>query len=324
MKTMKKGLVIGKFWPPHKGHSYLIDFANEHVEELDVLVCDNPTYTIPAAQRVAWLQALHPTANVRIIPDLDNDDDSELWAAYTTAYLGYTPDVVFSSEAYGPVYADCMGADHVMVDQPRERFPISARYIRRDRLTNLNFLDDTVKQALCYRICVLGAESTGTTTLSMALAKHYKAAWVPEFGRTYTEALQFQKTDWGHEEFLHIAREQQRMEDDLARRSDGLLICDTNAFATQLWEERYTGSISEELLDFGCRPPDLYILTDVNIPFEQDGIRDGEHIRHAMHQRFVEALEAQDIPYVIVTGTRKQRLIKATTKIDELLKGKQL
>ncbi len=324
MKTMKKGLVIGKFWPPHKGHSYLIDYATERVDQLDVLVCDNPAYTLPAEQRVAWLQAMHPKANVQTIPDLDTDTDSELWAAFTTEYLGYTPDVVFSSEEYGPVYADCMGADHIMVDQPRKRFPISARYIRRDLLTNWDFLRDEVKQALCFRICVLGAESTGTTTLSTALAKHYKAPWAPEFGRTYTEALQFQKIDWTHEEFLHIAREQQRMEDDMAKRSNGLLICDTNAFATQLWEERYLGSTSEATLEFGCTTPDLYILTDVNIPFEQDGIRDGEHIRHAMHQRFIEALEAQDVPYLLATGTRKQRLTKATKAIDELLKGKQL
>lgn len=324
MKTTKKGLVIGKFWPPHKGHSYLIDYATKKVDYLDVLVCDNQAYTISAEQRVAWLQARHPEAHVQIIPDLDNDDDSELWAAYTTEFLGYVPDVVFSSETYGPVYADCMGAKHVMVDQPRKQFHISARYIRRDRLTHWEFLNDEVKEVLCFRICVLGAESTGTTTLSMALAKHYKVPWVPEFGRTYTEALQFQKTDWSHEEFLHIAHEQQRMENDLAKRSKGLLICDTNAFATQLWEERYKGVISDELLRFGCIPPDLYILTDVNIPFEQDGIRDGEHIRQAMHERFIEALEAQDVPYILVSGNRKQRLTKATKAIDTILKGKHV
>lgn len=324
MKTMKRGLVIGKFWPPHKGHNYLIEYAAKRVDHLDILVCDHPDFTIPAEQRANWLQTMHPGAKVQIIPDLENDDDSELWAAYTTTYLGYTPDVVFSSEDYGPVYAECMGSDHVMVDKPRKHIPISARYIRKDRLAHWQFLPDEVKQALCYRICVVGAESTGTTTLSMALAKHYRAPWVPEFGRTYTEALQFQKTDWTNEEFLHIAHEQQRMEDDLARRSDGLLICDTNTFATQLWEERYMGATSSALFGLEAPEPDLYILTDVNIPFEQDGIRDGEHIRHAMHQRFIEALDTRDVPYVIVTGTRNQRLKAATKKIDELLKGKTL
>jgi HTH-type transcriptional repressor of NAD biosynthesis genes len=38
------------------------------------------------------------------------------------------------------------------------------------------------------RVLIVGAESTGKTTLAIALAEHYQTTWVPEFGRLYTEA----------------------------------------------------------------------------------------------------------------------------------------
>ncbi len=71
MKTLTRGLVIGKFYPPHKGHSYLIETALEHADKVDVLVCDHPTYRIPAKKRAAWLNILHPAAHIKIINDIN-------------------------------------------------------------------------------------------------------------------------------------------------------------------------------------------------------------------------------------------------------------
>src|SRR5881227_1635745 len=69
-------------------------------------------------------------------------------------------------------------------------------------------------------------------------------------------------------EFVHIAREQCRREDEAARQANRLLFCDTDAFATTLWHERYVGRPSPAVaaIAAGCHP-DLYMLTDVDIPF---------------------------------------------------------
>jgi nicotinamide riboside kinase len=64
---------------------------------------------------------------------------------------------------------------------------------------------------------------------------------------------------------------------------------------------------------------DLYLLTDVDIPFVQDGTRDGEHIRHDMHSRFVEELSSQGLPYELLSGSHEQRLGRAIGLIDQLL-----
>lgn len=322
---MTRGLVIGKFYPPHSGHKYLIDTAQEGCDVLDVLICDNPKYHIPATVRQQWLQEIHPAANILIIPDIGDDDNSEAWAEHTLQFLGYTPDIVFSSEDYGEPWATHMNTAHQMVDRQREQVPVSATKVRGDLLKHWQYVENPVRKDLAIRIAVIGAESTGTTTLSMALAKHYKAPWVPEFGRLYTEALDMAPFTWADSDFIYIARAQQRMEKELAAKSNGLIICDTNATATQLWQDRYMGHISPETARIAANDKvDLYLLTGDEIPFVQDGIRDGEHIRHDMHDQFEQMLREQNVPFVLLRGNHKQRLTTAQQHINSLLKGYSL
>jgi NadR type nicotinamide-nucleotide adenylyltransferase len=157
---------------------------------------------------------------------------------------------------------------------------------------------------------VLGAESTGTTTLAQALAEALDTVWVAEYGREYSEAKQARNDlEWRTEEFAAIAEEQTRQENEAARRANRLLICDTNAFATRLWHRRYVGTASpavEKIAQSGrC---DLYLLTGDEIEFVQDGLRDGEQVRHAMHEWFEAALEEQPVPWHILRGSHEQRM----------------
>src|SRR5688500_1284330 len=83
------------------------------------------------------------------------------------------------------------------------------------------------------RVCILGAESTGKTTLCASLAAHYGVPFVPEFGRWYTEAMPDPaRYAWRHEDFVAIAEAQNRFEDDAAGWIWPVLICDTNSFVT--------------------------------------------------------------------------------------------
>lgn len=319
---MKRGLVVGKFYPPHSGHKYLIDQALAACDELDVLVCDSTRYSIDARARQQWIQEIHPSARVRVIPDIEEDDNSELWAAYTIAFLGYVPDVVYSSEDYGEQYAACMGAEHVMVDKQRVTVPISGTRVRKDPLKEWKFIEHPVRKDLAVRVVVVGAESTGTTTLAKALAEHYKAPWVPEYGRLYSEGLVYNGSKWEDKDFTHIAKVQQRLEQRMATKSNGLVICDTNATATQLWQERYLGNISQDVADIAEKDiVHYYLLTGDEIPFVQDGTRDGEHIRHDMHQSFIKMLKTKDVPFALIQGPKDQRLTQAIQLIDTYIEG---
>jgi NadR type nicotinamide-nucleotide adenylyltransferase len=318
----KTGVVIGKFYPPHHGHKYLIDTAAARVEHLTVIVCDTPGQTISGELRASWLREIHPEVNVLMIDDRYDENDSRVWAENTIGWLGAAPDVVFSSEDYGDRYAAYMGAVHILVDKARKCIPCSGSAIRSDPLGHWDFLEPCVRAHYAKRVCLVGAESTGKTTLSQALADHFQTVWVPEYGREYTEekVRRDPNDGWRSEEFAHIAAEQSRREDLAARDANRVLICDTDALATAIWHQRYMGTRSAEVEAIAAgRRYDLYILTALDIPWVDDGTRDGEHIRHWMHDRFLEELQRRGGPWVTVAGSLQERLAAAFAHTDALL-----
>lgn len=313
----RTGVVIGKFLPPHCGHKLLIETALAACDHVSVIVCGKPSDPLPADLRGAWLCEIHPAAHVLVIDDRYDENDSRVWAENTIRWLGGAPDAVFTSEGYGDRYAAYMGARHVSVDPRRERVPISGTAVRGDPFANWEFIEPPVRAWYCRRVCVLGAESTGTTTLARTLAARLGTIWVEEFGREYSAKKQATGDQrWHTDEFPLIAREQSRREDQAARGADRLLICDTNAFATRLWHRRYVGGENADLdsIAQGVRC-DFYLLTGDEIPFVQDGLRDGEHIRHQMHRWFVEALNQQPVPWRLLRGPLDMRVHDATAAI---------
>ena len=313
------GLVIGKFYPPHRGHGFLIRTAIERSEKTIVIVCAKPTDEIPGEVRGAWLREIHPSAEVLVIDDRYDENDSRVWAENTVAWLGRAPDVVYTSEDYGDRYASLMGSQHVLVDKARVQVPISGTRVRADPFGSREYLEPCVRSWFVKRVCILGAESTGTTTLAMDLASALGTRWVAEYGREYSQRkMEAGDSVWSTGEFEMIAQEQNRREDALAREVDRVLICDTNSFATTLWHRRYMGFDSAAVEAVARRVRcDLYLLTGDEIPFVQDGLRDGEHIRHEMHRWFETALAAQTVPWQLVRGSREERLEAALARLRD-------
>lgn len=168
----KRGLVIGKFYPPHRGHKYLIDAARAQVDELTVIVCGKPEHVPSGELRAAWLQEIHPAVQVLLIDDTLDPDDSQLWAEHSIRWLGYTPDIVFTSEDYGEHFAYYLGCEHKLVDKARQIVPVSGTKVRANPLGYWDFLEPPVRAHYAKRVCLVGAESTGKTTLAKALAQH--------------------------------------------------------------------------------------------------------------------------------------------------------
>jgi HTH-type transcriptional repressor of NAD biosynthesis genes len=212
-----------------------------------------------------------------------------------------------------------------------------------DRFEGWSSLPSERREALTARIVLVGAESTGKTTLTQDLVDHYRALggvwantlWVSEFGRDYTvlkiaetapsfdaPPTGFRSADWSPEDFAVIAREQQRLENAAAGAGSPVLFCDTDALATQIWERRYLGEASTHARDaLPVLPPRaLYLLTDYrDVQFAQDGIRDGEQYREAMTQWFVDELAASGQRSEVVRGDRARRLATCIRLVDEIL-----
>ncbi|MFD5413072.1 AAA family ATPase [Streptomyces nojiriensis] len=345
MRRHGHGLVLGKFYPPHAGHHHLVRTAQDQCERLTVLVCAASVESVPLADRVAWMREAHPGADVvGAVDDIPVDlHDPEIWEAHMAVFRGAVPgrvDAVFTSEEYGSELARRFGAEEVLVDRERTLFPVSGTAVRKDPAGSWEFLGPAVRAALTRRVVVLGAESTGTTTLSRALADHYrrrggvwaKTGWVAEYGRRYSEeklaaaraadpAASWADVSFASQEFPIIARRQDADEEQAARLGSPVLFCDTDSFATAIWHERYLGGRNaevERIADLTRR--DLYLLTDhADVPFEDDGLRDGEHLRPWMTERFRAELERTGRRFLVVRGDRAARLEVAVRAVDALL-----
>jgi NadR type nicotinamide-nucleotide adenylyltransferase len=324
---MTHGVVVGKFYPPHRGHRHLIDTAVSQTDRVTVMVVDGRDEDPPAAVRADWIQELHPDARAIVVPDIERDDDSAAWARAAWEAVDHdTIDAVFDSEDYGGPWAaaisEIQGAECRNVFVGRGLVQITETQVRSDPARYWDYIDAPVRAHYVKRVCVVGAESTGSTTLARSLAAAYETTWVPEYGRDYTvEKFTIGTGDrWLPSDFLRIALEQNALEDRMAREAPvGILFCDTDSLATALWEEVYLGSTSDAVwraVAAHGSPYELYLLTDhVGVPWEADGLRLGDETRASMTSRFEEVLTARGLPWRKVSGSRSARLARAVEAI---------
>ena len=148
----RRGLIVGKFYPPHRGHKYLIDKALSRVEELTVIVCRRPGETPPADLRAAWLREIHPDVRFIVVDDELDADDSRVWAENSIRWIGFRPDLVFTSEDYGESFARHLGCGHVQVDKARAAVPVSGTLVRSDPLGCWEFLEPPVRAYYARRV----------------------------------------------------------------------------------------------------------------------------------------------------------------------------
>ncbi len=301
------GLVLGKFYPPHAGHHELVDFAVASCSRVTVAVLGSVSETIPLALRREWMRARHPRARVvagwdEIPVDFEDPHVHDLHITLRERLLNEPIDAVFTGEAYGDLLAERWGVEHVC--RPRSGL-ISGTQVRADPAAFWDQLMPPVRAYLTRRVVITGAESTGTTTLARALAERLNTVWVPEVGRAVTEVRGLEHP-WCDADFAMIARRQQRDEDHAAHVAGPVLVCDTDALATCIWQERYLGRSTAEVEAIAAsRRYELTVLTSDDIPFVQDGYRDGEHLRGWMTERFRERLHD---PWIEVRGSVAERV----------------
>ncbi len=315
------GVVVGKFNPPHLGHLHLIEQGAADVGKLYVLLCDRADQSIAVDRRRAWLEDEVPE-NVRVIvtPD-DLPAANEPWAQRALDVLPERPDVAFTSEEWGPGWAELMGARHVMVDEGRESFPISGTELRADLRKHFDWLLPSARADLAKRVVLVGAESTGKSTLAQALAHALGTVWIPEHGRWYWEGRRhLADQSWTSDEFHRIARAQIRLECDLARSaSQGVVIADTDALVTAVWHERYLGRSDDELDALAADGwPDLYMVCAPDFEWVQDGTRESQAQRQAMHESVLRRTDASRAQVAVLRGSPDARLAEALSLIEPL------
>jgi len=167
------------------------------------------------------------------------------------------------------------------------------------------------------KIAVVGPESTGKSTMSAYLANHYQTVWVPEFAREYCEKLTEPPT-WQDE--VNMFYGQLALEAEIAPKANKLLICDTTFITVKIWSDYTFGRSPQEVLDeLPVHPYDLYLLLDVDLPWQEDPLRDFPHLREHFMQVWHEELQALSANYVVISGEGEKRYEAATRAIDEFI-----
>src|SRR3954468_6407327 len=196
----------------------------------------------------------------------------------------------------------------------------SATAIGADRSADSRDLEPGARPWFARRVCLMGAESTGKSTLAEGLARVYHTVWVPEYGRAYTVEKNKTGEPWTTDDFIRIARRQQADEDEAARTANRILFCDTDALTTAIWHERYLGRPSPEVEAIAATGRyDLTFLTGTDVPWVKDKIRNSREVREQMQQRFREALRDRPEPVVELRGTLEERMPAAIDAIEHHL-----
>lgn len=164
------------------------------------------------------------------------------------------------------------------------------------------------------KIAVVGPESTGKSTMSAFLAEHYNTIWVPEYARGYCEKLTAPPT-WQDE--INMFEGQIVLEDELLPKANKLLICDTTFITVKIWSDYTFGKSPQAVLDeLPRRPYDLYLLLNIDLPWEDDPLRDFPHMREHFMDVWYKELDELNANYVLIEGAGPERYERAVAAVD--------
>jgi HTH-type transcriptional repressor of NAD biosynthesis genes len=327
------GLVVGKFSPLHLGHELLIEHAMAHCRRVLVLGYSKPELPgCSAARRQQWVQRRFPQVlNVQLddvwvqrrcqalgVPELAMppntapDAEQQNWLAWLLdSLLQLRPDAMFASEPY--VHPTCERLSQqfghpvvpVLFDPTRRRIGARASTIRQDVHRHRHALHPEVYQDFVLRVAVLGAESSGKTTLTRALAVLLRTKWVPEYGRELWEVRRGQLT---LEDLIEIAHTQVQRETQLCSQASRVVFCDTTPLTTLGYAGWMFGTAPTDLLALAARPYDFLVLCEPDFGFVQDGTRQSAEFQGLQHAWYLQQLSQRREPQIRVRGALTQRL----------------
>lgn len=176
------------------------------------------------------------------------------------------------------------------------------------------------------KIAIYGPESTGKTTLAKQLAEHFNTVWIPEFARDFLQ----QKWDKHQqicqkEDLLPIAIGQTKLENEGLQKANTFLFADTNLMVTKVFSDIHYGE-TDPILEKAAKKHkyDLIFLTDVDVPWQKDDLRDSPDNRAMTLQIFEDNLIKFNKPYIKLSGSKEKRFQKAIVLISNLVEAKKV
>lgn len=178
------------------------------------------------------------------------------------------------------------------------------------------------------KVVIIGPESTGKSTLCKLLAAHYQTLFCPEYARDY---LMKHGTAYTYEDLLTIAKGQVAAEEDYIREvassnqkvvspiEKTILFIDTDMYVMKVWCEFVFGKCHSYILEqIAKRKYDLYLLCNIDLPWEKDELREYPDLdtRAELYGIYKDLLLKQDTRWVDISGDYNQRLQSAVKAVD--------
>jgi HTH-type transcriptional repressor of NAD biosynthesis genes len=312
-----------KAMPFHKGHEALIEYAKSKCDQLTILVGAREGEPIPLKYRLNWVSSAYLNDpkivvlgdNISHPDDLSYDDLSVWWGKHILENFGKF-DRVFSSEDYGDFFAKAMKAENHVFNIARTVVPISATMIRNKPLTNWEYLNSFAKDYFVKKICIVGSESTGKSTMAMQLAAHYDTIWSHEVGRELIP-----DTNECTLEDLNIVacNHASRIQKD-TRKANKVLFVDTDSNITKSYAQHLFGVVPEwpQWVE-KANEMDLYLYLNLDAPYVDDGTRLDEKQREQLHELHKQHYVDKNVSNLFFDEGYQARFRAATTVIDKFL-----
>lgn len=311
---MNKGLVLGSFCPLHIGHCSLIDFASKRCDKLYVLLCDSCKSCdkkchnkISGSTRLWWLSRLaQKYDNIELkYTDVDLPSSSvsdwnisKVWADYLKTIIDF--DIIFTSEKYGDYVAEILNIQHISYNIDRNIDPISGTLIRNEPFKYWDYLPEFVKPHFVKKVAIVGTESTGKTTLTENLGKHFKTNFVFEWGRIVVNKTM----DCKYENLLDIGYLHAKDIADKKQTANKLLFVDTDLNTTKIYSNfLFNDDIRFDKWIEDTNNFDLYLFLDNDAPYVQDGTRLPKEERDKLQDYYLDFFKKNNIILNRISGS---------------------
>jgi HTH-type transcriptional repressor of NAD biosynthesis genes len=341
-----EGVIVGKFAPLTRGHINLINHASTQCKKLTVFLSYDDKFLneqnsrdkkiLTYKNRMLWLKKTFQefdNINIKVIDESNIPAYPNGWSEYTKLLkegMGgkfAKSTAIFSSEVeYDENYKKFLPeVSHVIVDNSRTMVPISATKIRKDIYNNWDMLPSIVRKDYAAKICVIGTESSGKSTMVKYLAKLYNTSWAEEYGREYIN-----KELCGDENLLvssdyeKIAFGHKALEEDALRNANKITFIDTNAFITEFYHRLYEGKSNPIVNQIAKKEEyDLILYLTDEVPWIEDKMRlNGEKRKETtnlLKEMIKEFPNIKEKIVVIKGDNYTDRMKQAMKSVDKVL-----